>query len=81
MYLDGNARLSRQEVLNDALEVLTAGRDPEREDDLEEALIDVIETTLNVANMSREYGAALCRCPQCDAAVRLAQAVLKEFEK
>jgi hypothetical protein len=81
MYLDGNARMSRRVVLSDALEILKAGRDPDREDELEEALIGIIESTLDVAEMRREQGLAICRCAQCDAAVRLAQAVIKEFEE
>jgi hypothetical protein len=81
MYLDRNARLTRLQVLSDALDVLRAGQDPEREDELEEALIEVIEATHSIAEWTREDYSPYCRCPQCDAAVRLAQAILKEYEK
>ncbi len=83
MYIDPHARLTRATVLRNAIEVLTDGRDPDDEDELEEALIEVLESTLEVTILGEADNVSPsrpCRCDQCQAAIRLAQAILKEYD-
>lgn len=86
MYLDGQARLTRRKVLEDALDVLRSGRDPENESEFEESLIAVLEATHEITVWSEEDGrerqrSRNCRCPQCETTVRLAQAILETFDR
>lgn len=69
------------DVLAEAIRILKDGTDPDDQDEMEEALIDVLEATLQVKIWEDEghiTPSGRCVCDQCTSAIRLAQAILKE---
>src|SRR5688572_8408852 len=88
MILDGNARLTPLTVLREAVQIMRDGLDPDAPDELEEALLGVLEETLQIKEWEAddpprrwESRSRWCTCGQCTSAVRLAQAIIKEYEK